>query len=105
MVHSYYWTTRNRTIMMRKTTEGRGKRGTRKLVSASRDLRGKTAARRTLHKRKTAVPRQRSPAVGAAEADRTDERHGMIEDAEMPPATRASIYDPDQIDWVEPDSE
>jgi hypothetical protein len=90
-------------IMVRKTTEGRGKRGARKRVRASPDLRGKTASRRTLDRRKAAEPQQRPLPVGA-EVERTDERHGMIEDAEMLPATRASIHDPDQIDWVEADS-
>lgn len=90
--------------MTRNKAERRGKRATRKLVGASRDLRGKTTSRRLLHKRKTSVPRQQPLPVGAAEVERADERHGMIEDAEMLPATRASIYDADQIDWVEPDS-
>jgi hypothetical protein len=88
--------------MMRKTTVGRGKRGTRKSVNASRDLHKKAAARPTLHKREADVPQQTPLPVGGAAVERADERHGMIEDAEMLPPTRGSISDDDQIDWVEP---
>lgn len=90
--------------MMRKTTAGRKKRGVRaagKLAGSAPAVGSKRVSKRPRHKLKAGAPPQRPLPVSVADVEARDERHGMIEDAEMLPATRATLYDEDQIDWAE----